>query len=78
MLIRVLAELRRRRRPCRAFGEPAGIARQGHASLVRFGVASTLDAAFTAHAWVESDGVVLLSGDVSAFSELRRIQPRLP
>lgn len=62
----------------RALAAEQLLAQSGHASLVRFGVASTLDAGFIAHAWVESDGIVLVGGDVSEFSELRRIQPRLP
>src|SRR5438445_7827564 len=38
------------------------LARRGHEACVRIGVARPLDGSLEAHAWVESDGAVLLGG----------------
>jgi hypothetical protein len=40
--------------------------RHGHAGKIRIGVAKDTGGALTAHAWVESDGSVLIGGDEAA------------
>jgi len=48
------------------------LARNGHASTVRLGVARSEEGRFQAHAWVESNGSVVLGGSDSS---LKRYTP---
>jgi transglutaminase superfamily protein len=48
----------------RALAAQALLARHGHASRLRLGVASGRGQAFEAHAWLEQDGHVLIGGPV--------------
>jgi transglutaminase superfamily protein len=50
----------------RALAAQALLARRGHASQLRLGVAGGSGRAFEAHAWLERDGRVLIGGPVEA------------
>jgi hypothetical protein len=46
----------------RALAAQALLARHGHPSQLRLGVARGADRAFEAHAWLERDGQILIGG----------------
>jgi hypothetical protein len=52
------------------------LAREGYASSIHIGVAKTKGAKFEAHAWVEHDGVTLLSSasELAHYSHLMALQ----
>lgn len=50
----------------RALAAQALLARRGHASQLRLGVAGGSGRAFEAHAWLERDGRILIGGPVEA------------
>jgi hypothetical protein len=54
------------------------LAETGRTSVVRLGAAGAPGNRFTAHAWVECEGAVIVGGDVSGFTEFRRAEPRVP
>jgi hypothetical protein len=61
----------------RAFVAEQLLAEAGYESVLRIGAARTPDDRFTAHAWVECEGHVVVGGDVSGFAEFRRGDARV-
>jgi hypothetical protein len=61
----------------RALAAQVLLARRGHASQLRLGVAGGGGRAFEAHAWLEQDGRVLIGGPVEArYVPLPALDPR--
>jgi hypothetical protein len=52
------------------------LAESGYLSVVRLGAARADDSRFSAHAWVEWEGTVVVGGDVSGFVEFQRAATR--
>jgi hypothetical protein len=61
----------------RALAAQALLARRGHASQLRLGVAGGPGRAFEAHAWLERDGRILIGGPVETrYVPLPALDPR--
>jgi hypothetical protein len=55
-----------------AFAGQALLRREGYSSELRIGVARQADAELKAHAWVESDGMIVLGGPAAVVDQYRQ------